>query len=107
MHTPPDGLSPPLLAEVRQLVNAARQRVASAVNAELTLLYRHIGRRINAELILCTGKSEEHVELLQLPQSYIRVADYRTLLPPRETLQAKLHQSIAIARQKLQSNAEQ
>ena len=27
-------------------------------------------------------------------------------LPPRETLHAKLHQSIAIARQKLQSDAE-
>ena len=58
-------------------------------------------------LILCTGKNEEHVELLQLPQSNIRVADYLTLLPPRETLQAKLHQSIAIARQKMQSDAEQ
>lgn len=52
-------------------------------------------------LILCAGKSEEHVELLQLPQSNIRVADYLTLLPPRETLQAKLHQSIELARIKL------
>ena len=39
-------------------------------------------------LIPCTGKSEEYVELRQLPQSNIRVADYFTLLPPRETLQA-------------------
>lgn len=53
-------------------------------------------------LILCTGKSEEHVELLQLPQSNIRVADYLTLLPPRETLQAKLHQSIELAKLKMQ-----
>lgn len=53
-------------------------------------------------LILCTGKNTEHVELLQLPQSNIRVTDYLTLLPPRETLQAKLHQSIELARQKLQ-----
>jgi hypothetical protein len=34
----------PLLVEVRQLIDAARQRVASAVNAELTQLYWHIGR---------------------------------------------------------------
>ena len=53
-------------------------------------------------LILSTGKNTEHVELLQLPQSNIRVADYLTLLPARETLQAKLHQSIELARQKLQ-----
>jgi predicted nuclease of restriction endonuclease-like (RecB) superfamily len=55
-------------------------------------------------LILCTGKNEEHVELMQLDQSNIRVADYLTLLPPRETLQAKLHQSIEIARQRLQGS---
>ncbi|MFN3496094.1 MAG: DUF1016 N-terminal domain-containing protein [Hydrogenophaga sp.] len=42
----------PLLAEVRQPIGAARQRVASAVNAELTQLYGHMGRRISAELLL-------------------------------------------------------
>lgn len=56
-------------------------------------------------LILCTGKSQEHVELLQLPQSNIRVADHLTLLPLCETLQAKLHHSIAIARQRLGRDA--
>jgi predicted nuclease of restriction endonuclease-like (RecB) superfamily len=55
-------------------------------------------------LILCTGKSQEHVELLQLDQSNIRVADYLTLLPSREVLQAKLHQSIELARAKLGSD---
>lgn len=52
-------------------------------------------------LILCTGKNEEHVELLQLDQSNIRVADYLTLLPAKEVLQDKLHRSIALARQRL------
>ena len=50
-HTAPAGLPNPLPAEVRQLIAAARQRVASAVNAELTQLYWHIGRRISAELL--------------------------------------------------------
>jgi predicted nuclease of restriction endonuclease-like (RecB) superfamily len=49
-------------------------------------------------LILCAGKNEEHVELLQLHASNIRVADYLIALPPREVLQAKLHQSIELAR---------
>ncbi len=52
-------------------------------------------------LILCTGKNEEHVELLQLDQSNIRVADYLTLLPAKEVLQDKLHRSIELARQRL------
>ena len=55
-------------------------------------------------LILCTGKNQEHVELLQLEQSNIRVADYLTQLPSREVLQAKLHQSIELARAKLNIN---
>ena len=49
--TQPVPISDPLLAEVRQLIDAARQRVATAVNAELTQLYWHIGRRISAELL--------------------------------------------------------
>ncbi|WP_230680544.1 hypothetical protein [Pontibacter sp. 172403-2] len=48
-------------------------------------------------LILCTGKNEEHIELLRLDKSNIRVADYLTQLLPKELLQAKLHQSIDIA----------
>ena len=51
-------------------------------------------------LILCTGKNEEHVELLQLDKANIRVAEYLTDLPSRELLQQKLHESIARARQK-------
>jgi predicted nuclease of restriction endonuclease-like (RecB) superfamily len=52
-------------------------------------------------LILCTGKNEEHVELLQLEKSNIRVAEYLTQLPSVKFLQKKLHQSIEIARQKI------
>ncbi len=59
------------------------------------------GENLPIGLILCTGKNQEHVELLQLDKSNIRVADYLTLLPPKELLQAKLHQSIQIARNRL------
>ena len=41
----------PLVADVCQLIDAARQRVALAVNAELTQLYWQIGRRIGTELL--------------------------------------------------------
>lgn len=73
---------------------------------ELYLRYLEKHERVEGEntpigLILCTGKNEEHVELLQLDRSNIRVAEYLTALPPRETLRAKLHQSIEIARQRL------
>ncbi len=52
-------------------------------------------------LILCTGKNQEHVELLQLHKSNIKVADYLTALPPQKLLKEKLHKAIEIARQKI------
>ncbi len=52
-------------------------------------------------LILCADKSAEHVELLQLEKSGIRVAQYLTELPPRKVLEHKLHEAIRIAREQL------
>lgn len=52
-------------------------------------------------LILCAGKNEEHIELMQSHKSNIRVADYLTALPPQKLLQEKLHKAIQIAQQKL------
>ncbi len=52
-------------------------------------------------LILCAGKTPEHVELLQLHRSNIRVADYLTALPPKEVLLNGLHRAIAFARNRL------
>lgn len=48
-------------------------------------------------LILCAGKSEEHIALLELSKSGIRVAQYLTQLPPRKVLEEKLHQAIRLA----------
>ncbi len=55
-------------------------------------------------LILCAGKSTEHVELLRLGESGIRVAEYITELPPREVLEKKLHQAIRLARERATSS---
>ena len=57
-------------------------------------------------LILCTGKNEEHVELMQLDKSNIRVADYLTLLPDKKVLREKLHKAILIAKNKFLSQSE-
>jgi len=53
-------------------------------------------------LILCADKSDEHVELLQLSKSGIRVAAYLTELPPRELLTQKLHEAIKLAKARLE-----
>lgn len=63
---------------------------------------REAGEESPLGLILCAGKSAEHVELLELEQSGIRVAEYLTELPPREVLERKLHEAIILARQRLE-----
>lgn len=47
-------------------------------------------------------KSEEHVELLQLDKSGIRIAAYMTELPSRRLLQKKLHEAMVLACARLQ-----
>ena len=52
-------------------------------------------------LILCAEKSAEHVELLQLENSGIRVAEYMTDLPPRAVLEARLHEAVRMAQEQI------
>ena len=52
-------------------------------------------------LILCSGKNEEHVELMHLHESNIRVADYLTKLPDRKLLEQKLQQAVERAKDRL------
>ena len=55
-------------------------------------------------LILCSGKNEEHIELMRLDESNIRVAEYMTKLPDMKLLEAKLKQSINRAKKRLASS---
>lgn len=55
-------------------------------------------------LILCAGKNEEHVELMYLEDSNIRVAEYLTKLPSKQLLEEKLKLSIKRAEQQLSRN---
>lgn len=51
-------------------------------------------------LILCASKNEEHIELLQLNQGNIKVAEYITTLPDLKILEQKLLKAIEIAKMK-------
>jgi len=54
-------------------------------------------------IILCTGKKQEQIELLELDKSGIHVAEYLTQLPPKALLEQRLHQAITNARQRLEN----
>jgi predicted nuclease of restriction endonuclease-like (RecB) superfamily len=56
-------------------------------------------------LILCAGKKEETVRLLDLGAVGIRVASYWTEALPREQIERKLHEAVILARERLRAPA--
>jgi hypothetical protein len=56
-------------------------------------------------IILCTGKTKEQIELLELDQTGIHVAEYLTGLPPRQLLEQKLHEAITLSKARLERRA--
>jgi len=52
-------------------------------------------------IILCTGKKREQIELLELDRAGIHVAEYLTVLPPREAFERKIHEALQAARARL------
>jgi predicted nuclease of restriction endonuclease-like (RecB) superfamily len=60
---------------------------------------RAVGEESPIGLILCAGSDAEQVELLQLDEKSIRVAEYLTELPPVELLRSRLHLALELARE--------
>ncbi len=78
---------------------------------ELYLCWLEKYERIDGEnspigMILCAGKKQEQIELLELGNSGIHVAEYLVELPPRELLVEKLRRSVELARERLRSKIE-
>ena len=63
---------------------------------------RQPGEEAPLAIILCAGKKEETVEILDLGKSGIHVAEYLTELPPREVLRERFHRALATARARLE-----
>jgi predicted nuclease of restriction endonuclease-like (RecB) superfamily len=92
------------LVAVELKLGAFKAEYKSQMELYLRWLAKHEqepGEQPPIGIILCAGKKQEQIELLELGNSGIHVAEYLTVLPPRETLEAKLHQSIAAARSRL------
>ena len=116
--------TPALLADLRQLIEQARHTALMAVNASLTLMYWHIGQRIHKEVLggqrasygteivatlsrqLATGYgrgfNEKNLRRMELDKSGIHVAEYLTVLPPREVFQQKIHEAMVQVRLRIQ-----
>jgi len=67
---------------------------------------RKAGEEKPIGLILCAGKLQETIELLDLEQSGIRVSSYWTKILPKKELERKLHDAVLLARARLQAAKE-
>lgn len=63
---------------------------------------RQSGESSPLGIILCSGKQKEQIELLELNQSGIHVAEYLTELPSKKMLEEKLHKAIQGAKKRLE-----
>ncbi|AKB28171.1 Putative cytoplasmic protein [Methanosarcina siciliae T4/M] len=63
---------------------------------------RQPGEESPLGIILCAGKKEEQIELLELNSSGIHVAEYLTELPPRELLAERLQRAVKTAQARLE-----
>ncbi len=58
-------------------------------------------------IILCAGKNVEQIELLELGRAGIHVAEYLTVLPPKDVLKRKLHEAITRSRKVMENRSKE
>ncbi len=57
-------------------------------------------------IIFCAGNNAEQIELLELDAAGIHVAEYLTVLPPRQVFSQKLPKAIETARARIGSKSD-
>ena len=90
-------------------IDLKRTRFKAQYKGQMELYLRYLDKYEREEgelsplgLLLCTEGGDEEIELLQLEQSGIQVAQYLTELPPKEVLRQHLRHQIDTAKQRIQ-----
>ena len=79
-----------LMTDLRQIIDEARIHVASTANYELTMMYWHIGERINRDVL---GNERATYGKQIVPQ-------VATQLPPRDVLIQQIQKSLEVTKAK-------
>jgi predicted nuclease of restriction endonuclease-like (RecB) superfamily len=90
-------------------VGAFKAEFKGQIELYLRWLDRHErepGEETPLGIILCAGKRQEQIELLELGKTGIHVAEYLTVLPSREELARRLHAAVEHSRARLTSREE-
>lgn len=91
-------------------IDLKRTRFKAAYKGQMELYLRWLDRYERQEgeespigLLLCTDGGDESIELLQLEESGIKVAQYYTELPDRNVLKDQLQKQLIMARKRLEN----
>ena len=84
----------PLVDDLRQIINQTRNRVAVNVNAELTLMYWHIGERINRE-VLGNERAEYGKQIIATLSQQLQWSHFVEVIPLKNDLQREFYLTLA------------
>ena len=84
----------PLVDDLRQIINQTRSRVAVNVNAELTLMYWHIGERINRE-VLGNERAEYGKQIIATLSQQLQWSHFVEVIPLKDDLQREFYLTLA------------
>ena len=68
---------------------------------------RKAGEETPIGIILCSGKDRGRIELLELDKTGIHVAEYLTSLPPKDVMQTKLQEAVALSRARFEKHSDE
>lgn len=81
---------------------AVKDGLARDFYAEMCRMENWNVRTLRRKISSMAGKDDERVELLELNTTGIHVAEYLTILPPKELLRQKLHAAIKRSKQRIE-----
>ena len=83
-----------LMQDLRQIIERARGQVAATANYELTMMYWHIGERINRE-VLGNQRAEYGKQIVSTVSTQITWSHIVEILPLKDTLQREFYLTLA------------
>ena len=83
-----------LIQDLRQIIEQARGRVAATANYELTMMYWHIGERINRE-VLDNQRAEYGKQIVATASQQLSWSHFVEILPIKDDLQREFYLTFA------------
>lgn len=83
-----------LMQDLRQIVDQARIHVAATANYELTMMYWHIGERINLE-VLDNQRAEYGKQIVAPLARQLSWSHFQIVMPIKDNLQREFYMTMA------------